>query len=101
LRLIHAAPGAGEFDVYAVNREHKNEKVFSGVDFKSTTGFIEVDPVQTNIEVTPSGEKHVELKIMNVNLEAGKLYTFVVVGAPTQKIEAVPIVDTPMHIKPS
>lgn len=96
VRVVHAAAGAEEVDVFATGR---SDELFDGVDFQSVTDYDEIDPVFGALQVRPEGSEAVLLTVPEVRLDAGKSYTVVVVGAAAgrgaQKLEAFVIEDQP------
>ncbi len=78
IRVIHAAPGGPEFDVAAVGSE---EKLFSGVNFKSEAGYKDVAPGSMTLEVRAKDAPKVLLKIPTVTLKRGTATTIVVTGS--------------------
>ena len=92
VRVIHAAPDAGEVDVVD---KSGNKKLFSGVNFERETNYMAVDPTKTTLEVRPEGQDKSVLTVPNANFEKGKYYTIVVTGNEkgTPKLQAVLIED--------
>ncbi len=92
LRVIHASPDAGELDVYA---KGKRDALFSGMSFEKKTGYLEVDPMTATLEVRPTGENNAVLAVPNAKIEAGKIYTIIIVGLTqgTPKLEAIVVED--------
>lgn len=91
IRVIHAAPQIGEVDVYIVGKD----TLFSGVDSGSETRDDEVDPMDVTLQIRPEGRQNSLLNIDDVHLEAGKVYTIVVVGHSQRspRVEAIQIED--------
>jgi hypothetical protein len=77
VRIIHAASGIEEVDLVPTGT---NNELFEGVDPNSATQYIEVNPMAGTLEVRKENENRVLLRIPDVNLEAGKIYTIVVTG---------------------
>src|SRR5690348_6321570 len=92
VRVIHAAPDAGEVDVVD---KAGNKKLFSGVNFEKETGYTSVDPMKTSLEVRPEGQDKAVLTVPDANFEKGKYYTIVVTGHAkgTPKLQALMIED--------
>jgi hypothetical protein len=92
VRVVHAAPDAGEVDVYARGRE---DALFGGVNVETATTYTEVDPMTVTLEVRPEGQQQAVLTVPNARFEAGKIYTIVVMGRTrgTPRLEAVIIED--------
>jgi len=90
LRVINAAPNTGEVDV---TRAGADAMLFKGVNFDSATGYKDVDPMMTTLEVRTKGQKQAALTA-NLNLAPGRTYTIVVAGAlGNSRLEAIPIED--------
>jgi hypothetical protein len=92
VRVIHAAPDAGEVDVVD---KAGNKKLFSGVNFERETGYTSVDPMKTTLEVRPEGQDKPVLTMPQANFEKGKYYTIVVTGNAKgmPKLQALMIED--------
>ncbi|MFN2513387.1 MAG: DUF4397 domain-containing protein, partial [Pyrinomonadaceae bacterium] len=92
VRVIDASPDLSEVDIYVSGR---TEALSKGVKFASRTNYAEVEPVQGVIEVRRAGENAATLNVPDVQLEAGKLYTIIVVGQTkgTAKLESIIVED--------
>lgn len=90
VRVIHAAPGVKKVDVYAAGSK---DALIDGVDFKDASSYKEVDPVLSEIDVRTSGSKASAVKVRNLNLAPGKLYTLVVMGGNGQPLTSKVIED--------
>lgn len=92
VRVIDASPDLGEVDIYVTGR---TEALLKGAKFASETNYAEVEPIQGVIEVRRAGENAATLKLPDVRLEAGKLYTIIVVGQTkgTAKLESIIVED--------
>lgn len=92
VRVIHAAAGVGEVDVYA---RGNNDALFDGVNFPSESSYNEIDPFTGTLEVRREGQNTAVLTIPNARFEAGKIYTIIVVGRATgtPRLEAVIVED--------
>ena len=92
LRVINASPDLSAVDVYAAGRADALLK-----DVKSTdkTPYAEVEPLQGALEVRRAGENITTLNLPDMQIEAGKIYTVIVVGRVkgTSKLESVLIED--------
>jgi len=80
VRVIHVAPGAGSVSIYS--QGDKKNAVVDNVDFGSPASYREVDPAAVTIEVAAKGDKPAKGALITeqAKLEAGKLYTMVVVS---------------------
>ncbi len=92
VRVIHAAAGVGEVDVYA---RGNNDALFDGVNFPSESSYNEIDPVTGTLEVRREGQNTAALTIPNARFEAGKIYTVIVMGRATgtPRLEAIIVED--------
>jgi hypothetical protein len=88
LRIVNAAPG--EVNVFLGNETSAS---FAGVNSQTVTFYKEVDPMRTTIEVRPQGKPDVLLTVPNVTLEPGHIYTYVIAGKPSGRLEAIKIDD--------
>jgi len=95
VRLIHAAPGMDAINVY---RAGTKDKLASESRFSTVSTWQDVEPVAGPLEIRTSNQKAHGVRIANVKLEPGKLYTFVVEGGGKAKrpLHVVSIVDSPM-----
>jgi len=92
LRVIHAAPSGPELDIKVVGA---TEKTFSGVNFMSEAGPIDLKPDATvRLELRAAGKDAVLLRLPNVNLRAGVATTIVVTGM--KALNSFTFTDTPM-----
>lgn len=94
VRIVHAAPGMDAVDLYASG--HK-DKLASESRFTSASNWQEVDPVTGPLELRTSNKKDNPVRIANVTLQPGKMYTFVVTGGEKagEKVSVISIVDNP------
>jgi Domain of unknown function (DUF4397) len=94
IRIIHAAPGMDAVDLYASG--HK-DKIASESRFTTASNWQEVDPVTGPLELRTSNKKDNPVRISNVTLQPGKMYTFVVVGGEKagDRVNVVSIIDNP------
>lgn len=90
VRVIHAAPGVKKVDVYPAGSK---DALISGVDFKDATSYREVDPGTAEIDVRPTGSKTNTVKLGDLNLAPGKLYTLVIMGGNGQPVTSKVIED--------
>jgi len=82
IRVVNATRDKAEVDVFAPNTD---KALVGGVNFQTVTGYSEVDPVSGDLELRKSGEKVPLVKIANSNIESGKSYTVVLIGAAKGK----------------
>ena len=90
VRVINAAPGAKKVDIYPAGSK---DAILDGVGFKDATGYKEVNPTVTEIDVRPQGDKANAVTVRNLTLEPGKLYTLVVMGGNGQPLMSRVIED--------
>ena len=91
VRLINAASQFGEVDVI---RQNDKKLLFNGVNVNTATGYEDVDASTTTLEVREKGQNRPALRIPNITLEAGKMYTIVVAGGTADTpLQAIPIED--------
>jgi hypothetical protein len=84
VRVIHAAPGAGEVDLKAKT----GEILFRGVDFSDDEGFKSVTPMTGALEVRANDGKTLVLTTPTVTLDAGKSYTVILSRTAAGKLDA-------------
>jgi hypothetical protein len=94
VRVIHASPEMEGLKLYAAGRK---DEIASQSRFTTGSGWQEVEPVQGALEMRGTDRNLGTVRIPNVTLEAGKLYTFVVRrGEGAQgRPQVTPIIDTP------
>jgi hypothetical protein len=92
IRVLNASPDAGEVEVVLGGR---TDPLAKGVGANSASGYEEVDPLKGTLEVRKDGGKQVLARLANTQLDAGKLYTVIVVGrsAGKPKVEVVMVED--------
>jgi hypothetical protein len=92
VRIINAAPDAGEIDLVAKDRD---QAIFDNVNFMSEAGYKEVQPMTGTLEIRREGKKKALATIPQQNWEAGKTYTIILTGrgAARGNIEAIAIED--------
>ncbi len=91
LRVIHAAPNAGEIDVQVKG----GDKIFEGVNFTSEAGYKELDPMSGVLELRSEDGDKLLLSLPKVDLKAGTYYSLVVTKSASGKLEAFWIEDSP------
>jgi len=87
VRMINAAPNAGELDLVQA-RDRKNE-IFDGIDFDSPTSFKEVEP--GNFEVRHDDNKAPALRLPQLSVQPDKFYTVIITG--DRAVESIRIED--------
>ncbi|MGH9559683.1 MAG: DUF4397 domain-containing protein [Bryobacteraceae bacterium] len=93
VRVINAAVNLGGVDVI-----DPSGSLFQGVDDNSSTSYKQVDPVKGALEVRRSNKKTDVVRYPDLDVEAGKLYTLVIVGGESQHFDVVPVTDqTTVH----
>lgn len=92
LRVINAAPDLAEVDLVMPGSE---KPLFSGVNYKSATSFAQVSPLRSAIAVHREGEKTPVLEVPPMTMEAGRIYTLLIVGraSGTPKLETLSVED--------
>ena len=77
VRVIHAAPGAKDVDIYSKN---SGDALITGASFDHATDYKQVDPATVELDVRQTGSKKNELKVQDLKLSAGHLYTILLMG---------------------
>lgn len=77
LRVVHAGADAGRMDVHLLGRE---DPLASGLDFHRASEFTELQPAPSPIELRPAQRTETMLRLPDLRLSAGGLYTVVVIG---------------------
>ena len=90
VRVMNAAPRNDDLDLYATG---KKDEIFDGVDYNSVTDFKQIDPVAGGVEVRHENQKTAALRIGDLNLEPGRMYTIIVTGGPGTKLDSIKIED--------
>ncbi|MBL8216405.1 MAG: DUF4397 domain-containing protein [Bryobacterales bacterium] len=91
LRLIHAAPNAGELTLIPTNRA--KDPLFDDIDFQSTTSFKELGPSLTAFHLYRDDKKEEPaLNLTQLNLQPDRFYTLVITGAKGS-LESIRIED--------
>jgi Domain of unknown function (DUF4397) len=86
VRVIHAAPSAGNVDVYIVPPGTDITTVsptLSNVAFEAASGYLSVDPATYEVVVTPAGNNTViAIDVPNFTVAAGQIRSAVALDAP-------------------
>jgi hypothetical protein len=93
MRVIHAAPGAGEVQI----RPRTGEAIFEGVDYGDDDGFKSIDPWTGILDVRSNDGKTVLLSTKSMTLDAGKSYTVVITRTDKGKLDAFWFEDTQVN----
>lgn len=91
VRVINVDPNTKELDLARVGQD---DAFVKGIDFSEGSDFKEVDPMKGSLEIRSSGKNVPTLVIPDVDLVAGKAYTFIVMGR-AGRTDAISIEDTP------
>jgi hypothetical protein len=81
IRFVHLSPDAPAVDVATTGTSAAN--LFSNVAFKGSTEFIQLTAGTHTLQVKNAGGSDVLLPVPNVDLTAGRIYTFVFRGFVT------------------
>ena len=92
IRFVHVARDIGDVDVVQTGKE---EPIFDGVDFNSMADYKTVDPMKGTLQIRKDNETRALARIANVNLEAGKKYTFVITSKAKGAVEVIRLTDEP------
>ena len=85
VRIIHAAPGAANVDVYSGDMQ-----VLANVPFFTISDYLPVSAIPARFRVVSTGMALTSAIIdVTLTLQPGHFYTISVVGQPSSKIEAV------------
>jgi hypothetical protein len=92
VRVLNASPDAGQVEVIVGGRI---DPVVRNVDGNAASGYQEVDPLEGTLEVRKGDGKRVLARLPDTHLDAGKLYTVIVVGrtAGKPRVEVVMVED--------
>jgi hypothetical protein len=88
IRVLHAAPKAGELDISIAG---STSKLFAGVNFKSEAGYADVVPGKVTLEVRGKDESRVRLRIADLDLRRSTATTIVLSG--TGKLQSFMFTD--------
>jgi len=91
LRVINAAPAFGDIEVVSNGAK---QPLFSAVHVDAATEYKDLNAMATVIEVRKEGQRQAVPVRQKVTLEAGKMYTIVIVtGTAKNSLAAIPIED--------
>ena len=86
VRVIHAAPSAGNVDIYLVPPGTDITTVsptVSNIAFEATSGYLNVDPATYEVVVTPAGNNTtIAIDVPDFTLAAGQIRSAVALDAP-------------------
>lgn len=77
LRVVHASADAGRVDVHV---EGHPDLLASGLDFQGASDFTGLQPSPAAVEVRPAQRTETILRLPNLRLSGGGMYTVVIVG---------------------
>ena len=77
LRVVHAAADAGQIDVYLQGRD---DPLVSALEFQHASDFIELPPSPAALELRPAQRTETMLRLPDLQLSSGGMYTVVVTG---------------------
>lgn len=89
VRVINTVPGL-DADLYT---PAKKSALISGTGYNHASSYEEIDPATTALAVRHGMSKKNSVPVKDVKLEAGKLYTIVVLGGGPNKLSAETIED--------
>lgn len=77
LRFVNAAGDAGLIDVHMQNRA---DPLATGLEFQAASDFLELQPSPAPIELRPAQRTETMLRVPDLRLASGGMYTVVVIG---------------------
>lgn len=83
LRFIHLSPDASAVDLELASTGTTPTNLFSNVAFKGVTEFQDIAAGTLTLQVKGAGSSNVLKSASNINLQAGRIYTFVFRGFVT------------------
>ena len=76
MRFIHLSPDAGEVDLAVKN----SDIIFHNIPFRKATNYLNITPMNVDLEVRKAGTKDVALSLPNVNFLPNNVYSIFVIG---------------------
>lgn len=77
LRFVHAAADAGSLDVHMDGRP---DALTTALDFQRASDFFDVQPSAAPVALRPAGRSETMLRVPDLRLSSGGIYTVVVIG---------------------
>jgi hypothetical protein len=98
LRLVHAAPGAGNVDIYVTAPGADlatTSPTLTNIPFKAASSYLAVPAGTYRVRITGAGSKGVAIDSGSLTLAAGQIRTAVALGNPAtgQELTAVVLAD--------
>jgi hypothetical protein len=98
LRLVHAAPGAGNVDIYVTAPDANlatTTPTLSNIPFKGVSSYLSVPAGTYRVRITGAGSKDVAIDSGSLALSVGQIRTAVALGNPGtgQALTAVVLAD--------
>jgi hypothetical protein len=90
IRFINAAPVARNVDLAFRGAK---DALFGGVDAGTEAGYKDIDPATATLEVRSDERRLQPVEVRNLRLEAGRVYTVVLIGRSPTALEVVTIED--------
>ena len=90
IRVINASPAVRDAAIALLS---DSKPLFSGVDFATTDGYKDVAPGTVTLDIRKDAKHVTPMVLKSLHLEAGKAYTFVIIGGNGSPVEVFSFED--------
>lgn len=90
VRVLHAAPGAGNVDIYV-----NGNRILRDFPFKQSSNYLSLPAGKYQIDIYPAGNMVSTVISKKVTVEGGRFYTLAAIGQPEKQLRLLAYEDEP------